>query len=132
MERRRAPPPEVPRVLPEMFGKQHDIVLLYLETVCVDAKGYPDLRRLSCNPVRHPTRVAPYGGCLWKDDYSTTLRDGTVVTGSDDWDVIEDFVAADLVNWLGTGANPRFWLTDAGWARAHELRRQRAEKAFKT
>lgn len=130
MERRQAPPDRIDRVLPEMFGRQHDVVLLYIETVCVDSRGYPDLRRLSCNPERHSSYLTH--GSAWSDKYSTQLKDGTVLHGHDDWDVIDDFVAAGLLEWRATGANPRIWLTDSGWARAHELRRRRAEKAFKT
>jgi len=131
MERRQAPPDRIDRVLPEMFGRNHDSLVLYIETVCVDARGYPDLRRLSCNPERHPQFVAAGSGG-WSVKYSTTLRDGTELPGHDDWDAVDDLVAAGLLEWRGTGVNPRFWLTDSGWARAHELRRKRAEKAFKT
>lgn len=47
--------------------------------------------------------------------------------GHDDWDCIEDLVAAGLVEWHGTGAQPVFRLTPegervAGLLRAHKQR----------
>ena len=121
----------LPIVLPEMFGPDHERLLLFIEEICVERRGYPDVRRLSCNQARHPERLTSVTPD-WRDVYSTKLRDGTAVPGHDDWDSIEDLVAAGLVGWYGTGEHPRFELTDAGWARAHELRRLRAIRALRS
>lgn len=50
------------------------------------------------------------------------------MSGHDDWDCVEDFMAEGLVIWEGTGMNPILRLTDKGWALAHKLRRQRADR----
>jgi hypothetical protein len=44
-----------------------------------------------------------------------------------DMDALSGMDADGLVIWRGTGLNPVFSLTDAGWAVAHMLRRHRAE-----
>lgn len=109
------------------FGKDHWSTLLYIETCCVDNAGRVDRARLRCNPERHPhfnSRHHPE----WSDDYSTRFRSGERrIPGHDDWDVIEDLEHAGLLERLGTGAQPLFKLTDAGWRRVHALRRERAE-----
>lgn len=43
-----------------------------------------------------------------------------------DRDAAEDMESDGLLLWHGTGLNPIFSLTDAGWAVAHEMRRARA------
>jgi hypothetical protein len=113
--------PCIPR---ERWGKEHERLLLYIETVCVDAQGKPDGRRMSHNPDRTPPHGNP---CDWDDKYSTRLKDGTQVKGHDDWACVEDFIAAGLLKWEGTGTHPVFVLTDLGWNVAWRLRRQRAE-----
>lgn len=109
----------------ESWGKSHERVLLYIETICVDHAGRPDGRRLTRNPEWTPPRGNP---CDWDDKYSTRLKDGTAVTGHDDWACVEDFIAAGLLRWEGTGTHPVFVLTDLGWDVAGHLRRQLAER----
>ena len=128
---RRAGKSTVPIVLPEQFGADHERLLLFIEGICVSDRGYPDPRSMSCNQARHPERATSLTP-PWKDAYSTKLTDGTAVPGHDDWDSAEDLIAAGLVQWCGTGAQPRFELTDAGWARAHELRRARAKRGLRS
>lgn len=111
------------RIEPERWGRDHQSVLLYLETRCVDYGGQVRTEQLRCNPTRH----AYGGGVRWSDKYTTRLREGVAAVGHDDWDCIDDLVAAGLVIWGGTGANPVFRLTDDGWREAGRLRRARAE-----
>lgn len=113
-------------ITPDLFGRDHLSTLLYLEARAVDHSGRPNMANLKCNANRHPF---PANG-KWDPKYNTKLADGTAVDGHDDWDCIEDMVAAGWLRWEGTGASPVFVLTDAGWAKAHELRRGRAERAL--
>jgi len=115
----------------EEFGPEHERLILFIETVCVEDRGYPDVRRMSCNPERHPERRTALMPD-WKPSYSTTLRDGSRIDGHDDWDSIEDLLRSGLIAWRGTGAHPRFELTDKGWERAHALRRARAERSLRS
>ena len=45
-----------------------------------------------------------------------------------DWLAVDEFIEAKMLTWKGTGMNPRFELTDLGWAVAHAVRRTRAGK----
>jgi hypothetical protein len=110
----------------EKLGRDHRSTLLYVETRCVDYSGKVEIKQLRCNPLRHPL-FAHEGG--WDDDYSTRQAKGVEhVVGHDDWDCIDDMETMGLIEWNGTGPQPVFKLTDAGWTFAHVLRRQRAEK----
>lgn len=117
-----------PRIPRERWGKSHERVLLYIETVCVDHGGRPDPRRMTQNPARTPPMGNPGG---WDDKYSSMLKDGTKVLGHDDWCCVEDLIAAGLLHCDGTGGQPVYVLTDLGWDVAGHLRRQRAENGRK-
>jgi hypothetical protein len=118
---------------PEKFGRDHHALILYLETVAVDRRGYPDVRHVRTNPHRHRERVsgAIQRDVHWDPKYTTKLRGGEPAEdGHDDWDAIEDLIAAGLLEWRGTGFAPRFVLTDKGWELAHQLRRLRAKEGL--
>lgn len=119
----------------EQFGKDHWSLLAYIETVCVDNKGVPDLTRMRCNPQRHPGLVihGTHGHAEWCDTYSTRLfgffdaEDKTrfILPDHDDHDCMNDFEAAGLVENIGTGINPVYkltvyGLTVSGWLRQHK------------
>lgn len=120
------------------WGRDHWTVLLLIETICVDKRGEPDLRRFRTNPARHPGLLSPdvrIAGGGWEPKYATRLRteDGLVLGSQpdpdhDDWDCVEDLVEAGMVVWGGTGMHPIFQLTDSGWDLAGRLRRHRAEQ----
>lgn len=123
------PQPDAFRIPLEQFGRDHDSTLLYIETRCVDYRGKVNFDNLSCNSARHPYSNHER---QWDDKYTTRLAEGfTAPAGHDDWDCIDDFVSEGLLEWRGTGANPIFVLTDAGWERVGKLRRARAERMLK-
>lgn len=123
------------------FGKDHWTLLLYIEACCVDYCGVLDRRRMRCNPKTHE-ELAHSGSLGWSDfAHSTRWADGTrSVPGHDDWDCFEDLQAVGLLELLGStqaigmhGSNDAEFickLTDAGWQKAGELRRARAERAI--
>lgn len=103
------------KIPPKDWGKDHWSTLLYLET-----------------------RVVDHGGLIMRNDphmrghregdgevYPTRLRDGVEVFGHDDFDCVQDMVAAGLVKAPG---GSRYVLTDLGWTAAGLLRRHKAEE----
>ena len=113
----------------ERFGRDHKSTLLYIETRCVDHGGKVIDENLRCDPKRHPGH-----GHLgrWDPKYGTRLVDDTVLSAHDDWDCIDDLVAAGLIERHGSTINPVFRVTEAGFAMVSALRRERAERVFAT
>lgn len=112
------------RVIPiDEFGRDHYSLLLYVESVCVDNAGIPAAISMRCNAKRHPG----LGSCgAWKSEWSTRLRGDKRQPRHDDWDCFLDMAACGWVRNIGTGVNPRFWLTEVGWCMAHLVRRWKA------
>lgn len=114
---------------PEQWGKDHFSTMLYIETRCVDHGGSPaavHMRTCAGRPNRGDiSRGVPISG---DSEAPTRLAGGVELHEHDDWDCAEDFVAAGLLVWENTGANPIFKLTDRGWWFAQRLRRERAER----
>lgn len=105
-----------------MWGREHWQTFYLIELAVVTNSGRPDYNRIRCNNAKNPHRRSP--GAPFQQDYppSTTLMNGTVLDGYDDWDCIEDMIHAGLLEWNGTGASPMFALTCAGWKIASQLR----------
>jgi hypothetical protein len=121
-------------VTPEMFGRDHETTLLYIETRCVDYGGIVMREHMRCDVERHPllahstTRhVHPPEACP-----STRLADGSLLSQHDDWDCVDDMIACGWIVEAGGVTEPRFMLTDAGFDEAHRLRRERARRAQPT
>lgn len=106
-----------------MWGRDHWQVLFLLELWEVMNSGRPDLDKLACNHGTHPQFRGPHALFKQTTVPSTTLFNGAVLAGYDDWDIIEDLVWAGMVRWDGTGMTPIFHLTDLGWHVAGQLRR---------
>lgn len=101
----------------ESFGKDHWTTFMYLEMCCVEYKGIPDdLRRMRCDPKRHPLLAhadlmgLPHDG----GKYPTRLKGGVELPDHDDWDCAADLEAAGLIENIGSGMNPRFRMTTEG------------------
>lgn len=111
------------------FGRDHWSTFAYVETLCVDKDGIPDRRRMRCHPQRHAL-LAHLD--RWDKKYGTRLKGHMedfpkVLPMHDDWDCIDDLIAAGLMRNKGTGINPVFQLTEWGLAiaaalRAHKVR----------
>jgi hypothetical protein len=104
-------------------------LLLYLETRVVDYGGIVDAAHLSTKPGRPFVGETRYLRVVRAEKCSTRLADGSTKPNHDDWDCIEDLIAADLLLWEGTGANPVFVLTDLGHTVAAAVRKARAKSA---
>lgn len=124
----------------EQWGKDHWSTLAFIECLCVDNSGSltdANRARLRCNDKTHPgysLRLTDAGD--WKPSYGSRLKgywkpDGTQdksrqLSDHDDWDCIEDFEAAGLLENLNTGMNPVFKLTEKGLALAAQVRAHKA------
>lgn len=114
-------------VQPGQFGKDHWSTFAYIETLCVDFKGVPDLRRMRCDIDRHPgLRSNSIGSTTSTQKYPTRLAGGIDKHDHDDWDCADDLEAAGLIHQNGTGINPVFQLTPEGVQVASALRAHKA------
>lgn len=108
----------------ENFGKDHWSTLLYVESRCVDYEGRPDRAHMRTDVDRHPHLRGQRNS--HKTKYPTQIRDG-VLPDHDDWDCVEDLIAAGFMEDLGTGVQPLWKLTPKGWKVAGALRQHRAK-----
>jgi len=109
------------------FGRDHWSTFGYVETLCVDKDGLPDIRRMRCNPKTHPGLAH----LPWDKAYGTRLKGHmedfpNTLPMHDDWDCIDDLIAAGLMENIGNGINPKFKLTETGLAVAAALRAHKA------
>lgn len=97
----------------EKFGRDHWSLLGYIESVCVEMKGFqvgfdPCMRQFKHSVIGlrlalhcpWPKRVRkaspqlePYDDAI-ETKYGTRLGDGTRLNGHDDWDCVHDMMAA--------------------------------------
>ncbi len=113
------------RVIPiDEFGRDHYSLLLYVESVCVDCKGVPDLRRVRCNEKTRPYMVD--GHRKWDELNATRLRGDKRQPKHDDWDCFNDMAGVGWMSNIGTGLAPKWHLTEVGWCMAHLVRRWKA------
>lgn len=133
------------RVPMKRWGKDHWSTLAYLETRIVDHKGQISHDHMRCHASRHPAMFQAKRRLLGTGDgsaYPTRLKDGTL-TDHDDYDCIDDIIAAGLVtvtmpepyppNVLITGlveaemmTRATYALTEAGQRIAAALRQHKA------
>lgn len=119
---------ERPAVTPATFGRDHWSTFAYLEHAIVDRGGDPERCRMRCNAARHPALAdrgmeLAFRGMPFP---ATRLKGGDLVPDHDDWDCALDLEKAGLLENVGTGANPIFQMTGAGWAVATLLRQWKA------
>lgn len=106
------------------FSKDHWSTILFLETQIVE-KAFPiDRRRLRINETKRIFNNGnPFG---WNDDNSTKLKDGTIISGHDDIDVIDDLEDEGYIKNNGTHINIYPTLTNKGWKLCQDLRKHKA------
>lgn len=121
------------------WGKDHWSLLAFIECLCVDFKGVVSdnhRRNMRCNSRRHPGYgYWPMGERKWNPAHGSRLKgyfdknDPALRLGPhDDWDCVEDFEAAGVLENHGTGMNPVFALTTLGQTLVAELRRHKQNK----
>lgn len=129
-------------VTPKDFGKDHNSLLAYLETLQVDSSNPGvatiDKRRMRTNPGRHPLQAVNVNDSCggWDPSYGTRLagywglkdkvNPKRLVRGHDDWDCLDDLEAAGMVEILSL-ANGYVRFTDKGLKVASDLRAWKAK-----
>lgn len=103
----------------EEFGHDHWSTFGYLETRVVDHGGIVAKQHLRCINARHPHRAHEGGDA---SAHLTRLRRDVKLAEHDDWDCLDDFEAAGLVENIGTGFHPVYRLTELGRDVAAKLR----------
>lgn len=111
----------------EKFGKDHWSTFAYAECRIVDNDGLPDLNHMRCDIDRHPGLGRARWGGGDRKKYPTILRGGEKLDDHDDWDCIDDLVAAGLLTIHGTGIHPVWAMTEKGWQVAALLRQHKAK-----
>lgn len=107
----------------DRFGSDHWSTFAYIETVVVDRKGAPDLRRMRGDADRHPGLAVNAARCeSGRIKYPTRLKGGVLLHDHDDHDCVNDLAAAGFVEVRGTGISPIYRLTSRGCAAAAALR----------
>lgn len=84
----------------DVWGKDHWSTLAYLETRIVDYRGKISHDHMRCHRGRHPIMYAAKRRFITSGDgsaYPTRLWGGREATDHDDYDCIDDMIAAGLV-----------------------------------
>jgi len=123
--------PKIPRpVPPEFWGRNHWNLLAYVETRCVDYKGIVTCLHMRVHIDRHKDLIkneAPIFTERAEKRLPTMLKDGVELSNHDDYDCIDDLIAAGLIKPLGRDVQfTVFSMTEQGWKAAHLLRQHRA------
>lgn len=81
-----------------LFGKDHWSTFCYVETRCVDHKGFIEKPKMRTDAARHPllAHVTPFSTFSGKD-YPTILYGGAQLKDHDDWDCLADLEAAGFL-----------------------------------
>ena len=115
---------------PDVWGRDHWSTFAYIETRCVDHNGEPAKQHVQANKNRHPHHLQSHLGLdLDGAKYPIRLRDGFEIPGPeyDEWDCIDDMIAAGLLEGIGTGLYPVYRLTDLGKTVAGLLRGHKSD-----
>lgn len=93
----------MPAVDPARFGRDHWSTLAYIETRTVDNKGLINHDGMRCDPQRHPIMMQAKGRALLAGlrasgaGYPTILAGGDALHDHDDYDCLDDLIAAGLL-----------------------------------
>jgi hypothetical protein len=89
-----------PAVEPDWFGRDHWSTFAYIETRIVDHRGTLNHAHMRCHGGRHPLMLAAKGDFLGVADgrqFATLLAAGEQLPDHDDYDCIDDLIAAGLL-----------------------------------
>lgn len=90
----------IPPIDMSLFGRDHWSTFAYIETRIVDHKGALSHAHMRCHPQRHPVMMHAKGsgmGVADGSDYPTILRGGEEARDHDDYDCVDDLIAAGLL-----------------------------------
>jgi hypothetical protein len=89
-----------PPIEASRFGRDHWSTFAYIETRIVDHKGALSHAHMRCHADRHPVMMLAKGSGLGVADgsaYPTQLRGGEEARDHDDYDCVDDLIAAGLL-----------------------------------
>lgn len=118
------------------FGKDHWSAFAYIVTRCIDHGGQPNKDHMKTNTKRHPTGagIAGHSDCPTRlkgyFDLPEKDRKSRELKGHDDWDCLDDLIAAGLLiepSDEGTGMFPVYRVTDKGWEVSKLLNTHKAD-----
>ncbi len=89
----------------EQWGRDHWSTFAYAMACVTTKAGRLDHRRMRCHPELHPGLVHLPPG-LSGAFPGTRLKEGKTLPRHDDWDCLDDIVAAGLLTHVGTGMHP--------------------------
>lgn len=109
--------PDVPRpVPPELWGRDHFAVLAYAGHVA-HKSGTPDRQKMRAqpgNPMMGWAMAMLCNADPGRKFPGTRLQGGVELADHDDWDCVDDLIAAGLLENHRTGAQPLWSLTEEG------------------
>lgn len=118
----------------QQFGKDHWSTLAFLETQIVDRTLPIDLRRMRVNDSKRGfsngnMNIFPSDKSIhkWIDEWSTELKDGSLSSGHDDIDVVDDLEKFGYLNNNGTHINIIPKLTEKGLKVCNAIRKHKGE-----
>lgn len=87
-----------PPVEPSRFGADHWSTFGYVETRTVDHRGTLEHAHMRCHGARHPVMLnAKVCGSFDARDFPTQLADEQTLPDHDDYDCLDDLIAAGLL-----------------------------------
>lgn len=117
-------------VHPEQWGKDHNDLMMYLESTCVDLGGTINNQKMRSDLRIHP-EFLNRGNQHMNKRLPTRLKDG-LKEDHDDWSCLDDLNTFGYVEAFRDFAAhvPLIYvqITDSGWELAGRLRRERAER----
>ena len=114
----------------DQFGKDLWSTFAYVEPRAVDYKGKLDCSHMRTAVDRHKDLLGEAQtrcGLIDGGKYATQLRGGVKKEDHDDWDCIDDLIAADLLEKIG---DPVYRLTELGWRVNLQLRQHKASGKY--
>lgn len=113
----------------EQFGEDHWSALVYVESRCVDHRGFLNLQSLRVNATRRPNCDTTQFGTPrgWQPEWGTRAKDGTIPDPQhDDLDCLDDMERAGLLESVAS-LSPRYQLTDKGFYLAAMVRKHKTK-----
>lgn len=110
-----------------LWSRDHSQVFAYIAHCMLNRKGKLELRRMRAHVKRHPWAVYTGPFHTIPPTTSPTRLVGGILADHDDWDCLDDFVSAGLLNRTGPENDSTFLFTNAGWSAWSKFERHIAE-----
>jgi len=118
----------------EQWGRDHWTTFHYVAIRCASHGGEIQRDKMRCDVGRHPHLAGGFAVLMSQVDtarYPTRLKGAEEVEDHDDWDCMDDMMAAGLFISTGTGMHPHYELTDLGWDVFRQISEYRGTRGAK-